>query len=279
MHIEFLCSLCLFNSVHDKEHHIIDINKKESLENNNISLDKSISEFDETLKKLKRLKLKIEDEIEKADNSYKNIKDKITISFKKKHFELDEKEKKLKMELKFKKNEIKDELGDYLTKLKQILQSCETTHEVIENYENKNNEMKNLYYISFIQDNEKKANEFSEKKMKNLNISFNYDSLVSYENYYFNGVTIPKDIKAEKRLDQLFISWNIDDIGIKNIKYYISIKRDDYELIYESNNKYFYYEYFINNINYEIKVRTFVDNCYSVWSDAKNFIYEKKSMN
>ena len=54
--------------MHDKEHHIIDINKKESLENNNISLDKSISEFDETLKKLKSLKLKIEDEIEKADN-------------------------------------------------------------------------------------------------------------------------------------------------------------------------------------------------------------------
>ena len=68
------------------------------------------------------------------------------------------------MELKFKKNEIKDELGDYLTKLKQILQSCETTHEVIENYENKNNEMKNLYYISFIQDNEKKQMSFRKRK-------------------------------------------------------------------------------------------------------------------
>ena len=58
-----MCSLCLFKNEHDKEHHIIDINKKESLEKNGISYDKSISEFNETLENVKKLKRKIEEEI------------------------------------------------------------------------------------------------------------------------------------------------------------------------------------------------------------------------
>ena len=54
-----MCSLCLFKNEHDKEHHIIDINKKESLEKNGISYDKSISEFNETFEKWKSWKGKL----------------------------------------------------------------------------------------------------------------------------------------------------------------------------------------------------------------------------
>ena len=225
-----MCSLCLFKNEHDKEHHIIDINKKESLTNNDISYDKSISEFEEMFKSMKNLKRKIEEEIEKINNSQEKIEEEITLSFKKKHLELEEKEKKLRLELNTKVNNIKEELEDYLKKTNNMLLSLNKTQELIQNNENKNNEIKTLYYISEINKGEETAKDFLKKKIKNLNISMYLDnSAIFYENYYFNGIPIPKYVKVEEKEKKLYISWNIDDsmikdIDIKNIKYSVSIK-------------------------------------------------------
>ena len=177
------------------------------MEDNGISYDKIITESEQTIKKANNLKLKLEKEIEKLNNSHKKIDEEISLSFKKRHLELDEEEKKLKLELNTKVNRTKEELKHlllklqkilFLLKLQKILSSCERTNEALESYEINNDEIQSLYLISMIHKNEEKAYEFLKKKIYNLNISMNYRYTEPiYETYYFNGIPIPKDIKTE----------------------------------------------------------------------------------
>ena len=93
------------------------MHKKESLENNNLSFDKIISESEEIFKKTNNLKLKLEEEIKKINNSGEKTEEEITLSFKRQHLELYEEEKQLKLNLKFKVKEKKNELNELLIKL------------------------------------------------------------------------------------------------------------------------------------------------------------------
>ena len=275
--IELLCSLCFFNSKHDKKHHIIDINKKESLEDNDISYKELISEFGEIFQKAKNLKLKIEKEIEKIDNSYKKIENEIILSFKKRHLELEEKEKNLKLELNLKVNLIKNELEKNLNISSNVLLSCEKTNEIITKYESKiNSDINILYLISKINKSKEKADDFIQKKMNNSDISFELDKIYFYNDYYFNGIPAPKNLKVEKRENKLYISWDLDNSNIKSIntnkiKYLLVIKRfgDLFEHRYEISDNFFYFKSYDEKIDYEIKVRTSISNCQSEWSEIK----------
>ena len=280
-----LCSLCFFNSKHDKEHHIINIDNQNSLENNDISIDKSISEFDEIFSKVKALKLKLEEEIDKLNNTYENNENELTIYFKKQHFSLEEQERKMRTELKFKVTEIKEELEEFLRKSKIILLNCEKTQKIVENYKVKNehNKLKTLNYISEINKNKDISIKFLKNKMKIIKVSSSlFSPPFKYEYEYINGVPIPKDIKAEKKGKQLYISWEIDDFALKyfeleNIKFSLSISYyiNNNSLfgtppsIYETTNKYFYYENYNENADCEIKVKTLMDGCYSNWYEIK----------
>lgn len=248
------------------------------MEDNGISYKDLISEFDEIFQKAKNLKIKIESEIEKIDGTYKNIENEIVLSFKKQHIELDEKEKNLKLELNVKVKQIREELEKNLTISSNILLSCEKTNENIKKFETKiNNDIKTLYYISEINKNKEKAKEFINKKIRNYDISFESDKYVFYNDYYFNGIPIPKNIKAEKREGKLYIFWDLDNSNIKNIKtdsikYSLIIKIIGSDLLgykCETNDKFYYYNYYDEKNDYEIKVRALIDNYQSEWSTIK----------
>ena len=87
--------------------------------------------------------------------------------------------------------------------------------------------------------------------MKNLqtkcikSIKFNYEeekSLIKYEEYYFNGIPIPKNIEFKNiSFSSIDISWNIDNINnIENnkIKYRIEMRKENeiFNKVYEGNN-------------------------------------------
>ena len=149
----------------------------------------------QTLKKIKDIKLRIEEEIKKINNSYKKIEDEITSAFKKKHEELNEKEKKLKLNLESKVKEIKDQLNQNLFSSNLISCSYETNQEKLENYEN-NNIIKTLYYISEIDKINEKVKYFCQTKIRNINTSYNSNlDTLDHKDYYFNGIPIPKNIK------------------------------------------------------------------------------------
>ena len=67
--------------------------------------------------------------------------------------------------------------------------------------------------------------------MKNLKLDF-VDNNIKYEEYYFNGLSIPKDIQVSDINSNSFkISWKMDDINILNIdknrvKYRIEIIKE-----------------------------------------------------
>ena len=97
-------------------------------------------------------------------------------------------------------NQIKDELEKNLEISNIIILSCEETNKIIKKNETKiNNVLKTLYYISEINKSKKKAEDFVNKKINNYDISFESDKYVYYNEYYFNGLPIPKNIKQRKR--------------------------------------------------------------------------------
>ena len=55
--------------------------------------------------------------------------------------------------------------------------------------------------------------------MRSLNISFDEDkTLIKYEEYYFNGIQIPKNIEFKNiNNNSVEVYWNIDNINIENI--------------------------------------------------------------
>jgi hypothetical protein len=175
--IVFLCSLCFFKNLHDKNHLIIDIDDKESLEDSGISYEKTISEFDKIFKKTKNIKDRIEEEIEEINNLHKKLMDQISTSFKEQHTQLIHKENELKLELDIKVTKVKNQLENFLVESHDILKSCERVEKANKYYEKKkdNNEIKTLFYISKINELNEKAKELIQKPIKNLDIFFNSD--------------------------------------------------------------------------------------------------------
>ena len=167
-----------------------------------------------------------------------------------------------------------------MRKSNNIILSCENINKAIGNYQNQNNEIKTLCYISEINKNEETAKDFLKNRIKTINISINFDSSLNYENYYFNGIPIPKEIKAEKEEDKLLISWDIDDsllkdIDINNVKFSVVIKGSLFDSIYETSDKYIYIKKYFSNSEYEIKVRTLIEGCCSNWSEVKKIKFDR----
>jgi len=277
--IELLCSLCCIIDEHDKNHKLIDINDKDSLKSNNISYKESITEFDEFFKKMKNIKQKIEEEIEDINNSHKKIMEEITSSFNDQRFQINKKEKQLKLELDEKVTDVKNDLEICLRESNDIISSFERIYKTIKIYEKKNiilEELKSLYYISEINKNNEIAKELFRKPIKNINIILNKGDVLNYKEYYFNGIPIPKNVEAEKKGENIFIKWDLDDFRaknfeFKNIKYFLEIKDENQIYKYETFSKNFSFEKYKIGAEYEIKIRSFIDGSYSNWSDIKKF--------
>lgn len=94
-----MCTYCCFQNPHDTSHIISDINEKNLLKKYNLSYSECYSDFDILFKNMRNLKERIEEEIQEIKNIHKKINDKIYLSFEKEHMKLNEKEKKLKLEL------------------------------------------------------------------------------------------------------------------------------------------------------------------------------------
>ena len=179
--------------------------------------------------------------------------------------------------------EMKIKLEKYLEKAKNILLSCDKFLQSTErnNIINNNIDIKSLYYISEINKNNEKTKKFFNTPIKNIDISFNYIFNKLYFNeYYFNGIPIPKDIKIKKKENKIFITWDIDDIRIKNInkqlKYFVkfikvNLNENEDTFTYTSYYNNFLLDEYDNNTLYEIKIRACLDEAYGDWSEIKKF--------
>ena len=261
----------------------MDINNNKAMEFFNISIEKTISEFDENFKRAKNIKNRIEEEIGEINNSYKKIVNEMTVFFEEERIKLYRKETQLKSELEEKMKQNKELLEKYLVESNNIISFCENTNKAIEYYQKKINteEIVKLYYISEINETNDKVKEFFIKPFKNIDISFNSElNAINYKDYCFNGIPVPKNIKNENQGNYgnniIIISWDIDDLkirdyDIKNIKYLLEIKNDDKIYTKETSGKRIEWDRNKLNKDYEIKIRAFIKDIYGNWSKVEKF--------
>ena len=136
--------------------------------------------------------------------------------------------------------------------------------------------IKNLTYISKLNKNLKEMNKLSQTLMKNLKINY-IEDVIKYEEYYFNGLSIPKDIQfTEIDIHGFKITWKLEDINILNIdknliKYKVEIRKEneEFKCIYEGNNSNCNVDKLNLDTNYEIRICSMYNNINSIWSEIK----------
>ena len=154
----------------------------------------------------------------------------------------------------------------------------------MKNYDkNDNCVIKTLCYISKINSINNEAITLIKKPIKNLDISFHDNSTLNYKDYFFNGIPIPKNIKTEEINNKVKISWDLDDLRIKdfdkkNIKYSLKIKDSIFSCLnYEASEKKILINELKKNGEYEVNVRALIDGSSGDWSETKKFKIESRN--
>ena len=277
--IELCCAFCLYKNLHHK-HKVLEIYDEEALKKENITIDNSTKEFDDKIQKIDNLKNSIQNEIIEIDKTYENVDNQVTKSYKIKIEKLIKEEENLKEKLKTEVTKIKEKLENYLSQINNLSKTFEKIKKGIKlmgNDEEKNM-IKSLSYISKINKSQKEMDILTQQLMKNIKITYiEEESIIKYEEYYFNGIPIPKNIEIKNIWTNSFkVFWKLEDINILNvdkneIKYNIEIRKENenYKKIYEDNND----NYLVNNLekntNYEIRICTIYKGGRSNWSEIK----------
>jgi len=259
------------------------------LKKENISIENSIKEFGDNIQKLNNLKKTIEYEMKAIDQTFEKVQMETTKSYELKKEKLKKEEEDLKEKLKNEVTKIKEQLEINFSKVNNLLKTYEKIVKGIQSFEKEEKIIiKNLSYVSRISKNQKEMRAVFQQLMKNLKISFvENENTIKYEEYYFNGIPIPKDIEFKDIETNSFkVLWKIDDFNIlnvdkKEIKYKLEIKKDnskeDFIQIYEGNeNSYIVNKNIQKNTNYEIRICSIYKDIYSLWSEiykiqTKNF--------
>ena len=115
--------------------------------------------------------------------------------------------------------------------------------------------------------------------MKNLKIIFDKENnIVKYEEYYFNGIPIPKDIDF-KKIDSNSINaqWNIDEHNFINIdknkiifKVEIREKNKEFIKVYEGYDSNCLIENLSEKKDYDIRICSFYNDLIEAWSPIQN---------
>ena len=162
----------------------------------NITIENSNKEFEANIQKLNNLKKLIENEMTEIDKTYDKVDKETTKSYEIKREKLKQEENDLKEKLKTEVTKIKEQFDINLTIIKNLLKNCEKIEKGIKSLEKEEKIMiKILSYVSKINKNQKEIKTVFQELMKNLKISFiEEESLIKYEEYYFNGIPIPNNM-------------------------------------------------------------------------------------
>ena len=262
---------------------MLKISDEDELKKQNITIEDSKKEIDANIEKLNKLKNSIEKEMIQIDKAYEKVDKEIT-----KSYEL--KREKLKNEV----TKIKEKFEISLSEITNILKMSEKIIKGIKSLEKEEKTMiQTLSYISKINKNQKKMRNLFSQLMNNLKLSFiEEESNIKYEEYYFNGLPVPKDIEIKDiENDSFKISWKIEDNKIlhldKNkIKFRLLLKKvntkDDYNQIYEGKENNYTVNKLERNTNYEFKICSVYDDLISECSklkQVKTYELESKILN
>ena len=264
-----------------KGHKVIQINDEEALKKENISVNDFIKDFDTSAQNVTNIKNKIENEINEINAAYEKVDKQSSEYFELKHKELKEQEKEMKDKLQTEVTKIKSKLEEYRSLTDNLIKTYERINKGIKtlNKEEENQNIKllrNLTYVSKINKNQKEMNKITQILMKNLKLDFKEDN-INYEEYYFNGLSVPKDIQVNDiKYNSFTITWKIDDINILNIdknkiKYKIELRKENekFQSIYEGTNMNYTANNLSSNKNYELRICSIYNDINSTFSEIK----------
>ena len=241
------------------------ISDEKALIKENISIDISSKDFNNILKKTIDLKNNIEKEINEINQLFEKTMNELTKYYIKKHEILTKEENDLKEKLENEVTKAKEQLEYFLSETNNEIKINERINQGIKKLENKNenNMIKTLSYVSQINKNKNKMNKLFQKLMKNLKFSFQEEkNNIKYDEYYFNGIPIPKNIVFKEVLhNQVNLSWEIDNFNIKNIdnnqiQFRIEIRKenDKFIKVYEGKDKNCIINNLIKDTIYEFRI-------------------------
>jgi hypothetical protein len=252
----------------------------------------------EIMNKIIDLKNKIENEINKINALYDKAFDDMNLFFKKEKEKLSNEQidnnnlNKYELLLK-KENDMKDKLQFEITKTKEQLENnLSLVNEEIRINERlnkginklksdknlENNIFRILTYISEINNNYKKLQIISKKKIKNLKISFKEEqNNILYEEYYFNGISIPQDLEfGDIAYNSLNLTWKINhinniNIDNKQIKYKVEMGKNNEPFIevYVGKNLKCNINDLEPNTNYKFRICCLYNDIMGDWSEIK----------
>ena len=211
------------------------------------------------------------------DKRYEKVKNETTKSYEQKREKLKKEEEDLKEKLKIEVTKTKEQLEIYLSEVNNLLIKNEKLVKRMKTLEKEEKIMiKTLSYISKINKNENEMIKIFQELMKNIKINFiEEESTIKYEEYYFNGIPIPKYIEfKEMDYNKLIIEWKIDytnllNINKSNIKYKVELKKEnskeEFIQIYKGYNNYYSVNYYDKYANYIIRICSVYNNLISDW--------------
>ena len=267
---------------------MLKIRDKNDLEKENISLENITKEFDSNKNDLEKLKKNIEKEILEINKDHERVLNEIIKTYEIKHQKLIKEELDLKNRLNEEVTTIKNNMELNLSKINNILTNYEKIKKTnIYYYRIKEEQIiTKLNYISDINKTQKEMKELFNHLMQNYKIS--YDGYnIKYDQYYFNGIPIPKNINFSNiRKNSFKILWNIDinnatipSLDNNQIRYQIIIRKERGRFIpvYEGKNNFCTINNLEQDTKYEIKICTIYQNMKSDYT--KIFQIETNGLN
>ena len=268
--------------MHDN-HKLIQISDTDSLQKENISLESITKDSKEISQKINELKNKLENEINHIKEIYEKTEKEITKSFITQHECLIKEEKKLKEELKNKVTKTQEQLEIFLSRTINEIEINEKISKCIQKIEKEEkNLIKYLAYISKINNAKKDMNKLLQELMKNMEIKYEEEKKnVKYEEYYFNGIYIPKNVEFKDTTFSSFnITWKIDEINILNfdknkLKFIIEMRKENeqFSKIYEGNDNNYLAQKLLSDTEYNIRITSKYNNIIGEWSQ----IYKERT--
>ena len=277
-YIELCCTYCYYKNIHDG-HKILEINDEESLKKENITIDISKREFNDILQKATSLRDKIEKEINEINQLYEKVNKQVKNSFELKHEKLIKEENNLKEKLQNEITKVKEKLEEYSIESNRIIKIYERINKGLDKLEKEEKTMlKILSYVSKINKNQKESKNILSELMRSIKISYiEEETKVKFDDYFFNGIQIPKDIEFKDISNNSFIiKWNIDNLNLininkENIKFKVELRKENnyenFKIVYEDKESECLVKDLKENTNYEIRICTYCDDLIGQWSE------------
>ena len=259
---------------------------EEALKKENMTIDIGIeiNNYNNISNKMINLKNTIENEINILNQLFDKTIDELQKSYQKKYEKLLKEENDLKEDLQNKVTKMKKQFEINLSKINENIRINERINKGLKKLDqekSKNSMIQILSYVSKLNISVKIMKKIQNEFIKSIKFKYiEENNKIEYEEYYINGMFIPKDIEFKDiKATSINISWKIDDnpkllqkIDKSKIKFKVEIRKsndENYKEVYQGNNSNFQINNLSSNTTYLIRICSLYKNIIGEWTEPQ----------